>query len=70
MTKETRLEGRQINTSLLALKEVIRAKELKRAHAPFRQSRLTQVAAPFRSSDEFMCQSRGVSSPVTLPAGA
>ena len=39
----TRMEGRQINTSLLALKEVIRAKELGRAHAPYRQSRLTQV---------------------------
>jgi len=41
--KTTQMEGRQINTSLLALKEVIRAKELGRSHAPFRQSRLTQV---------------------------
>jgi kinesin family protein 2/24 len=41
--KVTQLEGRQINQSLLALKEVIRAKELGRSHAPFRQSRLTQV---------------------------
>ncbi len=41
--KTTQMEGRQINQSLLALKEVIRAKELGRAHAPFRQSRLTQV---------------------------
>jgi len=41
--KQTQMEGRQINQSLLALKEVIRAKELGRHHAPFRQSRLTQV---------------------------
>jgi kinesin family protein 2/24 len=41
--KTTQMEGRQINQSLLALKEVIRAKELGRSHAPFRQSRLTQV---------------------------
>ena len=41
--KQTMMEGRQINQSLLALKEVIRAKELGRHHAPFRQSRLTQV---------------------------
>jgi kinesin family protein 2/24 len=41
--KTTQMEGRQINTSLLALKEVIRAKELGRSHAPFRQSRLTQI---------------------------
>eukprot|EP00615_Pteridomonas_danica_P012463 CAMPEP_0114335598 /NCGR_PEP_ID=MMETSP0101-20121206/5156_1 /TAXON_ID=38822 ORGANISM="Pteridomonas danica, Strain PT" /NCGR_SAMPLE_ID=MMETSP0101 /ASSEMBLY_ACC=CAM_ASM_000211 /LENGTH=338 /DNA_ID=CAMNT_0001467259 /DNA_START=915 /DNA_END=1932 /DNA_ORIENTATION=- len=38
----TRKEGRDINTSLLALKEVIRALQNGK-HAPFRQSRLTQV---------------------------
>jgi len=38
----TRKEGRDINTSLLALKEVIRSLQ-KGIHAPFRQSRLTQV---------------------------
>lgn len=41
--KTTQREGRQINTSLLALKEVIRAKKMNRSHKPFRQSRLTQV---------------------------
>jgi hypothetical protein len=38
----TRMEGRDINRSLLALKEVIRALQSGK-HAPFRQSRLTQV---------------------------
>jgi hypothetical protein len=38
----TRKEGRDINTSLLALKEVIRALQSGH-HAPFRQSKLTQV---------------------------
>ena len=40
--KTTRKEGRDINTSLLALKEVIRALQHGH-HAPFRQSKLTQV---------------------------
>ena len=40
--KTTRKEGRDINTSLLALKEVIRALQ-NGHHAPFRQSKLTQV---------------------------
>ena len=42
-SKATQREGRAINQSLLALKEVIRARALGRKHAPFRQSRLTQV---------------------------
>ena len=41
--KTTRKEGRDINTSLLALKEVIRSMQHGH-HAPFRQSRLTQVS--------------------------
>jgi len=40
--KLTRKEGRDINTSLPALKEVIRAMQCG-THAPFRQSKLTQV---------------------------
>lgn len=42
-TKQTRMEGADINTSLLALKEVIRSLEKKNGFTPFRGSKLTQV---------------------------
>lgn len=42
-SKQTRQEGAEINTSLLALKEVIRSLEKKHGHTPFRGSKLTQV---------------------------
>eukprot|EP00127_Corallochytrium_limacisporum_P005363 Clim_evm39s203 gene=Clim_evmTU39s203 len=41
--KQTRLEGAEINQSLLALKECIRALDQLSRHTPFRQSKLTQV---------------------------
>ncbi|XP_062898811.1 kinesin-like protein KIF24 isoform X1 [Mobula hypostoma] len=41
--KHAKLEGAEINQSLLALKECIRALDQEHAHTPFRQSRLTLV---------------------------
>jgi kinesin family protein 2/24 len=41
--KQTRIDGAEINKSLLALKECIRAIDLDKKHTPFRGSKLTQV---------------------------
>jgi kinesin family protein 2/24 len=41
--KQTRVDGAEINKSLLALKECIRALDLDKKHTPFRGSKLTQV---------------------------
>ena len=52
---KTRLEGAEINKSLLALKECIRALDRGTGHVPFRGSKLTEVLR-----DSFMGNSRTV----------
>jgi len=51
--KQTRIEGAEINKSLLALKECIRALDMNSVHKPFRGSKLTQVL-----KESFMGNSR------------
>ncbi|XP_059171557.1 mucin-5AC-like isoform X2 [Physella acuta] len=51
--KQTRMEGAEINQSLLALKECIRSIDQESRHTPFRQSKLTHIL-----KDSFVGNSR------------
>ncbi|XP_076904085.1 kinesin-like protein KIN-13B [Bidens hawaiensis] len=63
--KQTRMEGAEINKSLLALKECIRALDNDQGHIPFRGSKLTEVLR-----DSFVGNSRTVMISCISPSSA
>uniref|UniRef100_A0A7N8YGI3 Kinesin-like protein n=1 Tax=Mastacembelus armatus TaxID=205130 RepID=A0A7N8YGI3_9TELE len=66
--RQTRLEGAEINKSLLALKECIRALGRNKPHTPFRASKLTQVLRDsFIGENSRTCMVSSFSSKITCP---
>ena len=64
-SRSTRMEGADINKSLLALKECIRALGRKGGHTPFRASKLTQVLR-----DSFIGESSRTAMIATISPGS
>ncbi|XP_014853718.1 PREDICTED: uncharacterized protein LOC106924499 isoform X1 [Poecilia mexicana] len=59
--KQSRMEGAEINQSLLALKECIRSLDKEESHTPFRQSKLTQVLKDSFVGDSKTCMIANIS---------
>ncbi|KAJ0009646.1 hypothetical protein NQD34_001348 [Periophthalmus magnuspinnatus] len=59
--RRSRMEGAEINQSLLALKECIRSLDQEQGHTPFRQSKLTQVLKDSFVGDSLTCMIANVS---------
>nr|XP_020458134.1 uncharacterized protein LOC109961566 isoform X2 [Monopterus albus] len=59
--RQSRMEGAEINQSLLALKECIRSLDREQSHTPFRQSKLTQVLKDSFVGDSLTCMIANIS---------
>ncbi|KAK7933831.1 hypothetical protein WMY93_004727 [Mugilogobius chulae] len=59
--RRSRMEGAEINQSLLALKECIRSLDQEQGHTPFRQSKLTQVLKDSFIGDSLTCMIANIS---------
>ncbi|XP_070819959.1 kinesin-like protein KIF24 [Chaetodon trifascialis] len=59
--RQSRMEGAEINQSLLALKECIRSLDQEQSHTPFRQSKLTLVLKDSFVGDSMTCMIANIS---------